>query len=65
MKIIANRAACVGHARRAAVAEDLSDLDERGYIANSKDVPLGMEELARRGVRAGEVARRTVQWRQR
>jgi ferredoxin len=53
MKIIANRAKCVGHARCAAVADELFVLDESGYIAfDSKDVPTGMEPLARRGARA-------------
>jgi ferredoxin len=53
MKIRIDKAACVGNARCAAVAEDLFPLDENGYIAVSEiDVPDGKEELARRGARA-------------
>ena len=53
MKIIADRAKCAGHARCAAVSEELFELDESGYIAfDSKPVPPGMETLARRGTRA-------------
>lgn len=53
MKIIAIRAKCAGHARCAAVADELFELDENGYIAfDSKEVPAGMEQLARRGTRA-------------
>ena len=53
MKIHIDKAACVGNARCAAVAEELFPLDENGYIAVSEiDVPPGKEELARRGARA-------------
>jgi ferredoxin len=53
MKIHIDKAACVGNARCAAVAEELFPLDENGYIAVSEiDVPAGKEELARRGARA-------------
>ena len=53
MKIRIDKAACVGNARCAAVAEDLFPLDDNGYIAVSEiDVPRGKEELARRGARA-------------
>ena len=53
MKIIANRAKCVGHARCAAVSDELFELDESGYIAfDIKEVPAGMEQFARRGTRA-------------
>jgi ferredoxin len=53
MKIRIDKAACVGNARCAAVAEELFPLDENGYIAVSEiDVPDGKEELARRGARA-------------
>lgn len=53
MKIRINKAACVGNARCAAVAEQLFPLDDDGYIAVEEiDVPAGMEELARRGARA-------------
>jgi ferredoxin len=53
MKIRIDKAACVGNARCAAVAEQLFPLDENGYIAVEEiDVPKGMEELAERGARA-------------
>lgn len=53
MKIIADRAKCAGHARCAAVSEEVFELDESGYIAfDAKTVPPGMEALARRGIRA-------------
>ncbi|MFZ9049304.1 MAG: ferredoxin [Steroidobacteraceae bacterium] len=53
MKIIANRSRCVGHARCAAAAESLFVLDENGYVSfETVDVPAGLEELARKGVRS-------------
>jgi len=53
MKIRINKAACVGHARCAAVSEELFPLDDDGYIAVERiDVPAGMEDHARRGARA-------------
>jgi ferredoxin len=53
MKIRIDKAACVGNARCAAVAEELFPLDENGYIAVEEiNVPPGKEELARRGARA-------------
>lgn len=53
MKIRIDKAACVGNARCAAVAEELFPLDENGYIAVDEiDVPPGKEELARRGAKA-------------
>jgi ferredoxin len=53
MKIRIDKAACVGNARCAAVAEELFPLDENGYIAVERiDVPRGKEELARRGAAA-------------
>lgn len=53
MRIIADRTKCAGHARCAAVCEELFQLDESGYIAfDQKPVPAGMEALARRGTRA-------------
>jgi ferredoxin len=53
MKILINKAACVGHARCAAVSETLFPLDDDGYIAVEEiDVPPGQEELARRGAAA-------------
>ena len=53
MKIIANRQRCSGHARCAAMAEQLFELDDNGYIGFAeRAVPPGQEEAARRGVRA-------------
>jgi ferredoxin len=53
MKIIADKSRCAGHARCAAVADQLFELDSNGYIAfQEKVVPAGAEELAKRGVRA-------------
>jgi ferredoxin len=53
MKIIADKTRCAGHARCAAIADHLFELDGSGYIAfERKIVPSGSEELAKRGVRA-------------
>jgi ferredoxin len=53
MKIRIEKAACVGNARCAAIAEALYPLDENGYIAiEGFDVPAGQEQLAKRGARA-------------
>jgi ferredoxin len=53
MKIVANRTRCAGHARCAAIAEQLFELDANGYIGfEEKQVPPELQELARRGVRA-------------
>lgn len=53
MKIIANKSRCVGHARCAAVSEQLIPLDDNGYIGfEEMTVPPGSEDLARRGVRS-------------
>jgi ferredoxin len=53
MKIRIEKAACVGNARCAAVAEDLYPLDDDGYIAiDGFVVPEGKELLARRGAKA-------------
>lgn len=53
MKIRINKAACVGHARCAAIAPELFTLNDDGYIAVTEiDVPPGQEALARRGARA-------------
>jgi ferredoxin len=53
MKIIADRTRCAGHARCAAVSEMLFELDANGYICFAeKIVPEGLQELARRGIRA-------------
>ena len=53
MKIIADKTRCAGHARCAAVCETLFELDANGYIAFAqKTVPEGLQEVARRGIRA-------------
>jgi ferredoxin len=53
MKIIADKTRCAGHARCAAAAALLFELDDNGYIGfEQKRVPDGDEESARRGVRA-------------
>ncbi|CAN7540646.1 ferredoxin [Phenylobacterium sp. LjRoot225] len=53
MKIRINKAGCVGHARCAAVAPEVYELDDDGFIAVEEiDVPPELEALARRGARA-------------
>jgi ferredoxin len=53
VKIIVNTNLCSGHARCAAVAPDLFELNDDGYIAfEEKVVPPGKEKEAQRGVRA-------------
>jgi ferredoxin len=53
MKIVADKSRCAGHARCAAVAAELFELNDDGYIAfDEKDVPPDLAEAARRGVRA-------------
>jgi len=52
MKIVARKDACAGHARCHAVAPDVFDLDDVGYISfHEKIVPPELESQARRGVR--------------
>jgi ferredoxin len=53
MKIRIDKARCVGHARCAAVAPEIYELDDDGYIAvEAIDVPPSKEDIARRGARA-------------
>jgi ferredoxin len=53
MKIKANTNRCSGHARCAAVAPEIFNLDDDGYIGfTEKDITAGELALARRGVRA-------------
>ena len=53
MKILARKDACAGHARCAAVAPDIFDLDDAGYIAfTEKFLPPEDADQAERGVRA-------------
>lgn len=53
MKLVANRTRCTGHARCFAMAPEIFDLDDQGYIAFSER-KLAAEEVdrARRGVHA-------------
>jgi ferredoxin len=53
VKVIADQTLCSGHARCAAVAPDVFDLNDDGYVGFAeKDVPPELEAAARRGVRA-------------
>jgi len=53
MKIVIDKANCVGHARCAAIAPDLFLLDPEGYIAiEGFEVAVGQEALAKRAARA-------------
>jgi ferredoxin len=53
VRIVIDKANCVGHARCAAIAPDLFALDAEGYIATEKfEVPEGQEALAKRAARA-------------
>jgi Ferredoxin len=53
MKVVIDRASCVGHARCQAVAPDLYELDDLGYIdSDGFDVPAGMEDEALKGAKA-------------
>jgi ferredoxin len=53
MRIIIEKARCVGHARCAHVAADLYSLDDDGYIATEGfEVSEEQEAIARRGARA-------------
>jgi ferredoxin len=53
MKIRIDKAHCVGHARCAAIAPEIFQLDDDGYISVEEiDVPEGQEAIARRGARA-------------
>jgi ferredoxin len=53
MKVILDRPKCVGHARCAAVAPEVFDLDENGYLAwEEKTVGEEMRSQATRGMRA-------------
>jgi ferredoxin len=53
MKVELMHGRCVGHARCAAVAANVYELDENGYLMPGvKEVPAGQEEAASRGARA-------------
>lgn len=53
MRIVIDQKKCAGHARCAAVAGEIYELDADGYIAFAeKPVPPGKEAAAQRGARA-------------
>ena len=53
MKIVARKEACAGHARCAAVAPEVFELDDDGYIAfTEKEIPADLAEQATRGAMA-------------
>jgi ferredoxin len=53
MKILVNMSKCAGHARCAAVAPEVYDLDQNGYIAfTEKEIPPEFEEQAVKGARS-------------
>lgn len=54
MKILVNTAACVGHAQCHRAAPEVFPLDDNGYntLTPLIQVPPGLEEQARRGVKA-------------
>lgn len=53
MRIVIDKARCSGHARCAAIAPDLFELDPLGYIAiDGFTPPAGREADARRGANA-------------
>tara|TARA_B100000949_G_scaffold51698_1_gene45337 strand:- start:2658 stop:2855 length:198 start_codon:yes stop_codon:yes gene_type:complete len=53
MKIKAKIENCAGHARCAAVAPELFELNDEGYFETAEiNVPSGQEALAKRAVRA-------------
>lgn len=53
MKVKVDHQRCQGHARCYALAPELFELDDSGYIRpGDVEVPLGKEALAQRAVRA-------------
>ena len=53
MRIVIEKAHCVGNARCHAVAGHLFALDDDGYVATAGfEVPAGEEDWARKGARA-------------
>jgi ferredoxin len=53
MKVRVNVAACVGHARCAAVAPEVYDLDDNGFnVTAEKEVDESLRSQAIRGMRA-------------
>lgn len=50
MRITVDRDLCQGHARCCALAPEVYEIDDLGYIATtSREVPVPLEEAARRG----------------
>jgi ferredoxin len=53
MKITIDTALCSGHARCAAAAPEVFELDDSGYaLPFEGEIPAGLEEAAREGVMA-------------
>jgi ferredoxin len=53
LKIVVTKSRCTGHARCAAVAPEIYELDADGYIAfTEKSVPPEQEERAVKGARS-------------
>ena len=62
MKIVVDKSRCSGHARCAATAPDLYELDDLGYVAiDELEVPAGMEKQAQDGAAACPERAITVQ----
>jgi len=53
VKIVVDKSKCSGHARCAATAPDIYELDDMGYVALTElEVPAGMEKQAQDGAAA-------------
>lgn len=53
MKVELNHDLCQGHGRCAALAPDLFELDDYGYVAtSSQEIAAGLEDAARVGAKA-------------
>jgi ferredoxin len=53
VKIVADREKCTGHARCFATAPEVYVLDDDGYnVTGERDVPAGLEAIAREGAEA-------------
>lgn len=53
MKVKVDVSRCVGHARCAAVAPEIFELDENGYnVTPERDIPEALRDMARRGARS-------------
>jgi ferredoxin len=50
MKIVVDKGKCSGHARCAAIAPEVYELDDLGFVdITEREVPPGLEEPARKG----------------